>query len=524
MADWFVRPDTTHNTTRNGLSYDTAWGGWSEIVWGSLAAGDTLYACGTFNLTSTIAIGAHGGTATNRVTVSGGYAPARGYITVVQSGGVFLISARANTRITGFRFQNLTSNAIFVGSAATNCLYDFNTFVAVSGSGPLIGLDSATGNNHNGVYVRNNIFTGVSSTNGGSALNWFPTIAINSTLTDIQIEDNIFTNITSTTARGVIHFRVQNDANVASKMVRIRVNRNQFLGYSGVAMELNSGFNTFAQSQGLEVRSNTFANGREAAAGVGGCMSIWGFGTDDSMGKPVITGNTFTDVQGAAGFANVFFGNYEIYGNSGRNLTTTTIDGNGVLFDYGCQYARAYANRFFDIRGKVGAVNSGVGVMVLDSTNVEVFGNYVEGCLTGVFYGNLTGNTTGQSSSIYNNTFIGCRNNGVYGLSTMDKTTNTFQNNIVVAATNTAVSVNNNGATWTSTETNNTFFGFSGTSNHTLNGSDSTANPVLSTGFPTTSTPVGVFIKPQIDGQLSAFWNPPTCGAYEVVRPRTQRT
>lgn len=43
---YYVRPDTTHSATRNGLSYATAWGGFDEIVWASLGANNTLWVCG----------------------------------------------------------------------------------------------------------------------------------------------------------------------------------------------------------------------------------------------------------------------------------------------------------------------------------------------------------------------------------------------------------------------------------------------------------------------------------------------
>jgi len=36
MATWYVRPNTSHSGSRNGTSYATAWGGWTEIVWGRI--------------------------------------------------------------------------------------------------------------------------------------------------------------------------------------------------------------------------------------------------------------------------------------------------------------------------------------------------------------------------------------------------------------------------------------------------------------------------------------------------------
>lgn len=523
MAFWYVRPDTTHSGTRNGTSYVTAWGGWSEINWGSINAGDTLYVCGTYNLTSSISVGSHAGAVGNRVTISGAYANDPGRIIATQSGGVFLLNARANTCVSSLYLQNFSSNALFITDTATNCLYTDNTFVAVRGSGPLIGFNNTTGEDHVGVYIENNLFTGVSNTGGGSAINWLVGTGINSSCTDVYIDNNTFQNLQSTTARAVVHLRIQNDANVASKMTRVRAYNNRFENFSGVAVEFNSGFSTYNQSQGVSVTNNQFIKGRESTAGVGGCMSLWGFGYETTWGKPTVAYNTFNDVQGAAGFANIFFGSYEVFENSGDRLTTTTIDGNGILFDYGCRFSRAYANKFNNLIGKSGVVNSGVGIMVLDSTDCEAFGNYITNCNYAIHYGNVTGLTTGQSSSIVNNTFFGCISGGVYASSTMDKATNSLQNNIFVSNSS-STSFNNQGAAFTGTENYNVFYQMGAASGHTLSVTDSTSNPSLIDGVPTTSTQIGVFVKPQIDCNLSQYWNPPTVGAFERIRAGSTRT
>lgn len=49
LGNFYVRPDTSHSGTRDGTSYATAWGGYSEIVWGSLGADTTLWVCGTWS-------------------------------------------------------------------------------------------------------------------------------------------------------------------------------------------------------------------------------------------------------------------------------------------------------------------------------------------------------------------------------------------------------------------------------------------------------------------------------------------
>jgi hypothetical protein len=83
MADWFVRPDTSHSGMRNGQSYASAWGGWTEIVWstGGLVPGDTLYVCDSHTYSVVLTIGNHGAMAGSRVIIRGDYPGHSGSIT-----------------------------------------------------------------------------------------------------------------------------------------------------------------------------------------------------------------------------------------------------------------------------------------------------------------------------------------------------------------------------------------------------------------------------------------------------------
>ena len=107
MAEWFVRPDASHSGTRDGTSYDYAWGGWSAIVWGGgsgVAAGDTLYVCGAHSYSAQITIGAHGALVSSRTTIRGDYASDPGAL--VFTGSSWLFIGRDYTTI-----QNLTITA-----------------------------------------------------------------------------------------------------------------------------------------------------------------------------------------------------------------------------------------------------------------------------------------------------------------------------------------------------------------------------------------------------------------------------
>lgn len=74
-ATWYVRPGTSFGGTNAGTSYANAWQDWSNVVWASLSAGDTLIACGTFSYTSAgasfVATVAQSGSAGSILTIDG---------------------------------------------------------------------------------------------------------------------------------------------------------------------------------------------------------------------------------------------------------------------------------------------------------------------------------------------------------------------------------------------------------------------------------------------------------------------
>ena len=104
MSTWYVRPNTSHGSTRNGTSYATAWGGWSEIVWGSggVVGGDTLYVCGAHSYTANIAPGNHGGTSGSRCVIRGDGVDEAGSIAFV--GAYYVNLVRSYTTIRNLAF------------------------------------------------------------------------------------------------------------------------------------------------------------------------------------------------------------------------------------------------------------------------------------------------------------------------------------------------------------------------------------------------------------------------------------
>lgn len=516
MANKYVRPDTSHSGTRDGTSFETAWGGWSEINWVGLAAGDTLYVCGTFLIASTISIGAHNGSTTQRVIVSGNYSGVPGVITITAGGGVFLSSSRANTEISNLTINANASNCIFIASSASNCVYKNNTFNAGS-AGAALSFSGATGQDHQDVLIEGNTFNSLSTASATSfALNWFPTTGLNSSLTRFTIKDNKFNNFVS--GRAIVHFRIQSDANVASKMTDIIINGNTWQNCFGTACEINSGFNTFGQSSGLQVINNKVYNQQPSPLSLvlGGGFSLWGFTTSSTtgFGANKISNNIVKKSYGPIGGFDLFFGSYSIYDNLIEDLESYTIDANGILFDYGCNNCYAYRNTINNLRGKENVENSGSGIMILDSTNIFVFGNVIKNVRKGLFVGNKTGQTTGQSATVYNNTFINTVTDGVYILSTSDISTLVVKNNIFISGNN---SVRNLNTAW-SDETYNTFYKYTTISGHTLSATSDTNSPYLLDTTPTANTPKGIFMNFNRDFTGIPNYAPPYRGALQYFR------
>src|SRR5687768_7814475 len=115
MTTWYVRPDTSHSGTRDGTSYDHAWGGWSSVVWGGagVKAGDILYVCGVHTHSAFIQTGAHGGVPGSPATISGGYGPAPGTIAFA-SGSFFFLIGKNYTTVEDLRLKGGTSHSLYL--------------------------------------------------------------------------------------------------------------------------------------------------------------------------------------------------------------------------------------------------------------------------------------------------------------------------------------------------------------------------------------------------------------------------
>ncbi|MEO9231619.1 MAG: hypothetical protein ABI216_22075 [Devosia sp.] len=514
MATWYVRPNTSHSATRDGTSYDTAWGGWSEIVWTSqgFKAPDDLYICGQHYYAAQINTGYHASTANSKATIRGDYAPDPGVITFTASAWVFI--NRDYTTLKNLTINAGTAYCVYInGAPNTGTLIQGCTFTA----GPTlqaINLFNADNQAFVDLTIDGNTFTGGNTTGVGSAIQWLASASLTTPryLTRLSITNNLFLNGKSN--RAVIDLRLEDLTTNTSYISDLTVSGNEFRNCAGVAVEAYIG--VLGRNSGIRVTDNVMTGMYNLPGGMGGCFSIGGFGqsTTSGFGSNVIARNRGSRIAGPSGFCNTFFGTYRVFNNYCEDLTTDTIDGNGILFDHGSKDCIAHGNfiRRLTGNGAEGYYSGGFGILILDATGCIAYGNVIDGCVTGLAFGVKAG---GQSSSVFNNTFANCSLAGAYLVSGSDLGTNQVKNNLFTASRPT-YSVRNGTGTWTG-EAGNCFSGFNGATGHTLNAGTITDDPKLDNDFrPQAAALVrsGANLGGK-DFNGKQFYNPPNIGAVD---------
>lgn len=531
MAEYFVRPDTSHSTTRDGLTHGTAWGGWAEVVWGALGVkgGDTLYICGNHNIVSTIQMGSHGATISNRVIISGGYPSDPGTITITGTGGVFFFVHRSYTTIEDLTIVGNQSNC-FYNYPTTGVTYQRCTLTGGNG-GAIIGISAATGQVYNDLTINDNEFIGGTGSPLGGAITW--TVAALgspiSNLNRVTISGNTFDGCDA--GRAVVQLRIEDGANTAANMTDIVVTNNIFRNCTTLGMEIVGPSlvgvpESYGRNTGIRVTGNKFYDMTQTSAefNLGGAMGIGGFAPSLTVGfgDNIIAWNEAYNITGPSGFLNLFYGTYQIYENYAEDIIASQADGNAILVDHGCDNVVIYRNRFKRVIGNAATENSGCGLMILDATNVTAYSNVVDGCKIGIYIGNKR---TAQSCNIYNNTFRDCTLAGVLVLSTGDPSTLVVKNNLCTAS-GVCPSVRNDAVAWTG-ESYNCFHAFTAPVGHTLAGTTLTTDPALDERHGCSSGTVvgkGTSIGSYVDVYGRAFKTVPSIGAVESLTQDLYRT
>jgi len=124
-----------------------------------------------------------------------------------------------------------------------------------------------------------------------------------------------------------------------------------------------------------------------------GGIALRGVGSSTGYyGKSYIRNNVCSDNLSVTGGINIFWTSYlDIVGNDCSGNRSDTIDGNGILIDHGNRQIRIEKNRASNNSGNTAHLNSGVGIMVLDSSEIFVKNNVVEGNKIGIYFGGQAG-------------------------------------------------------------------------------------------------------------------------------------
>lgn len=525
MTTWYVRPDTSHSGTRNGTSYATAWGGWTEIVWGAsgVKPEDALYVCGAHNYSAGISIGTHGATtASSPATISGGYGPAPG--TIVFTGSVFLSAPRNYTTIEDLAIVAGTSHCIYMypsteikGDTVQRC-----TLTGGNGAA-IVGLAAANGQIHSDLAFIGNDFIGGTGSPLGGAITW--TVAASglpvSNLNRVTIHDNTFTGCDA--GRAVVQLRLEDGANSLAGMTDIVITDNTFRDCPTLGLEIIGPSETgnpdyYGRNTGLRITGNKFYDMTEtdAAFNLGGAMGIGGFAPSltDGFGSNIIARNEAYRITGPSGFLNTFYGTFRVFDNYAEDIIASQADGNAILIDHGTQDTIVYNNYFRRVIGNAATENSGCGIMILNALTTTAYGNVVDGCKVGVYVGNKG---TGQSCNVFNNHFLNCTYAGIYSLSTADMAANLIRNNIFTGAAHVPAALVK-GGTFAS-ESGNCYHGFAAPVGHTLDASNITDDPELDSDYRPAAAALqgtGTYLGGK-DYTGKAFYNPPNIGAVDAL-------
>jgi hypothetical protein len=483
MAIWYVRPSAAHGGTNAGTSYANAWQGWAAIVWGGagVVGGDTLVVAGAVSSATTLAVGAHGATLGNEVTIRGDHPGDPGSISITVAGQFFGGTTRSHTYFVAMTFTGV-SRAVYWDGVLANCKFTSCTFNG--GTNTTLAFAGTNSSAYSDIGIIDCVFNGGQSAaeNAGGAISWFvATAAAVSTMARLTITGNTFNNINAAgTARAVIHLRTEAAASVSSVLSDVRIERNTFQTFRGNAIEAFDGHTTFGVFRGIRILDNDIQDGTEGFSNIGGGIVLGGIGnsTTAGFGRNDIARNKIHRIVGATGAFNLFYGQYYVWRNDVDTVSTTTIDGNGLLFDHGCNFSAAWNNEFRNIVGKAGVFNSGVGIMVLDATNCKAYGNTFDNVLCAILLGTAG---AGQSCTIVTNTFTRVQVYGVYAGANADLPNCGVRNNIVQGSGHSVYDLT--ATAWTA-ETRNCFHGFaSGTLNHTLGAGTITTDPQLGTDY-----------------------------------------
>ncbi len=159
--DWYVRPSGGSYGSGSGSSYADAWSGFARIAWGSggVAAGDTLYVCGTHS--QTLSVGASGASG-SKLTIRS-YSSDPGIIDLnFGADNCINMGNRSYVVIDGLTLRRSRASGIHA-QGASRCEIKNSFFRAIASGGTSFGID--------GRYASGLLISGNNMDNSGGAFN-----------------------------------------------------------------------------------------------------------------------------------------------------------------------------------------------------------------------------------------------------------------------------------------------------------------------------------------------------------------
>lgn len=462
---YYVREDTSHNVSRDGLSYATAWGGWGEIQWNSVVgAGDTLLVCGSHSYAEEVDMGQPNATAEARTTIDGNCPSDVGSITITSAN--YFYNARNY-----INFQNLIFNAQTTKPAFYNSHGNSLVFTNVIFNGGTQGFSFATNAGTTTDITFNNCTFKDQSGNG---VTW----EIADADTAASLSGIHFNNSTFLNSDNGINLKL--DVEGIATATDISIYNTKFFNIASfAAIVVNNGLNYLWED--VQFSYNTCGNSANCFAGSG-----YGSSTSD-YGKNIIWDNEIYGTTSVVAIDPIYVQYLDVRRNKIHDGSSDDIDGNGILIDYGCSHIIVESNNIYNMVGNPSYTNSGVAIMALNADDVIIKNNYGTGNKYGLFQGDVSaviGPAPGTIRFI-NNTFTNNLSGGIEvrdTISTEEAANIYFQNNILTAN---SVGIGfDDTLNGDSVHSNNIFYGFTTTYNNISAGANElTSNPLVNSDY-----------------------------------------
>lgn len=506
MTTFFVRPDASHNTVRNGLSYETAWGGWGEVSWGTVAGANQLYVCGAHFYETTVTVNGAGADANNRLSIRGDYLGDPGVLNLTLSAVLNL--NQNNLYIPNLDINSTNGSAIYISPGKSNVQIEGCSLLTTNAHGIYLaaGVDTALTN----CEILN---CNIAASKHGIA--WWPNADKATSLSELTISGNTINAGTT----GIFLFDESIGVVSASDVL---IHNNIIRATKDCGLRFSMSQEDVTKGNRLTITDNDIQYCGQGGANAAGGVLLVGF-TD-----VLVTGNNLSNNFGVYGGINPqYCKNLVVTDNVCNNNFSDDIDGNGILIDNGCDNVTVTRNicsgndRIPVSTYKPLNPYGGSGIMVLNAHNVRVYGNYGDSNRVGF---HITFSVDPTNVQIFNNTFTNCRVGGLDSAGssgTANPLEYTVKNNILTGGPNAVFALQTYAAKQINADYN-CLYGFLGNSAQPAGSHDSHTDPVLSGFIPAADSPCvagGERIDPTwTDFYGHRFAGKPTLGAVERKR------